>query len=430
MLRTARSRSLAMLLRSTAAAAALAASAGLATAAPLPEVVLWVQAGPEADALKATASAYTAKTTNPVRVDVQGRAGWRAKYETALAAGSKAVDGVLHITQQLPSLAAGGLLMPIDDAVVNAADYKVGDIPAVVQNEMKMDGKWYMMPTDITVETYVYRSDLIPTPPKTWADLRTTAQKFTQATTPGAPTKYGFAYSAGPGNVLPSWRGVMGAYGGQLIDDKGCVRVDSPEAIASWKFYLDLKNVDKVTPPDINAWDYPEILVGLQTGTLAQASFFSSGMPVLSDCAQSPNICKTIALLPQPEGPKGSRTRINPLGIMVNAATDKKESMMAFLKWATGPEGSVVYTKAGGSSPRASVLSDPELVKERPWYPAMVKAMENGMPTIRHARAREIAETFDRYAQQAVAGSTTPEESIKLAAAELRKLLGNEAACK
>src|SRR4051812_47022314 len=123
-----------------------------------------------------------------------------------------------------------------------------------------------MLPTDITLETYVYRSDLIPTPPATWDDLKQNARKFTKSLNDLSPTRYGYAYSAGPGNMIPSWRGIMGSYGGQLLDEKGCIRADSPKSIESWKFYVGLKNEDKVTPPDINNWDYPEILVGPQTG--------------------------------------------------------------------------------------------------------------------------------------------------------------------
>jgi multiple sugar transport system substrate-binding protein len=414
----------------SALALATFSSAGASIGAPLPEATFWVQSGPEADALTKAAAEYVSKTGNPVRIEPQGRAGWRAKYETALAAGSKAVDGVLHISQQVPTLAAAGLLLPVEPGLLNSADYNVNDIPNSVQNEMKMGDRWFMLPTDITLETYVYRTDLISSPPATWNELREIARRFTQSANSSSPTRYGYAYSAGPGNIIPSWRGVMGSFGAQLIDDKGCVRADSPQALESWKFYIGLKNEDKVTPPDINNWDYPEILVGLQTGTLAQASFFSSGMATLTDCAQSPNVCKFIALRAQPAGPQGSKTRINPLGIMVNASTDRKESVFAFLKWVTGPEGGKVYTQAGGTNPRVSILNDESFRASRPWYPAMITAMENGMPSIRHPRAREISETFDRYAQQAVAGSIKAEDALKQASIETRRLLGNEANCK
>ncbi|ASP20026.1 erythritol/L-threitol-binding protein [Antarctobacter heliothermus] len=406
----------------TAIALALAAP-GLAQA-ELANVTIWVQSGPEAEALGEVAKAYTENTGNPVTISPQGRAGWRQRYETALAAGSTEFDGVLHISRFVPALAAGGLIAPYDDYIAGAAEYDADDFPEIIQSEMKYDGTWYMMPTDITLETLVYRTDLIPEAPETWDDLRENALKFTQSHNPDSPTKYGFAYAGSPGNVMAAFLGIMGGHGGDFLDSQSCVTTDSPEVTAAWKMFVDMKNEDKVTPPDINAWDYPELLVGLQNGTLAQAQFFTAGMPILNDCAQSPDVCENLALVAQPEGPMGSKTRVNPLGVMMNAQSPNKDALWAFLEFATGKEGGVIYSKAGGQSPRSSVLANEEVASERPWVPEVLKASKAGMGTLRIAESREVAEAFDRYAQQAIAGQITPEESLIKAAEEMRAILG------
>lgn len=413
-----------------AASSARALSNPAIAQARLPNVTIWVQAGPEAEALQRTAAAYTAATGNPATVGVQGRAGWRQRYETALAAGSREFDGVLHITRFVPALAAGGLLAPLDDYIARSPDWNVADLPPVIQSEMKFNNRWYMAPTDITLETLVYRTDLIPRPPQSWDELRQNALRLTQAHNASSPTRYGYAYAAGAGNVMGSWLGIMGSYGADIVDARGCAIVDAPPAMAAWKFFIDLKNTDRVTPPDITAWDYPELLVGLQNGTLAQASFFTAGMPILTDCAQSPNVCRNIALVVQPAGPAGSRTRVNPLGIMVNAASQNKDATWAFVRWATGVEGGRIYTQAGGQNPRLSILGDAALAAQRPWTPEVLKAANAGVGTIRLAQSREIGEAFDRHAQQAVAGQIAPEESLRRAAAEIRQIMGNAAACR
>lgn len=409
-----------------------AVSAGLIAALPvrvtaqatLPNVTIWVQAGPEAEALGVVAAAYTQATGNPVTISPQGRSGWRQRYETALAAGSKEFDGVLHITRFVPVLAAGGLIAPYDDYIAASPEYDVADLSEIIQDEMKYDGKWFMAPTDITLETLVYRTDLIPSPPETWDELRENALKFTQSVNPDSPTRYGYAYAATPGNVMGAFLGIMGSYGGNFIDSQGCVTTDSPEMVRAWSMFLNLKNVDQVTPPDINAWDYPELLVALQNGTIAQASFFTAGMPILIDCAQTPDHCGNLALVAQPAGPAGSKTRINPLGIMMNAQSDNKDALWEFIKFATGKEGGLIYTQAGGQNPRSSVLANPAVAAERPWVPEVLKAAGAGVGSLRIAESREVAEAFDRFAQQAVAGQISPEESLTQAAAEMRAILG------
>ena len=183
-----------------------------------------------------------------------------------------------------------------------------------------------------------------------------------------------------------------------------------------------------MTPPDLNVWDYPQLLVGLQNGTVAQASFFTSGMPVLSDCSQT-KLCQNFALVAQPAGPHGSKTRVNPLGIMVNAASQNKDAAWAFLRYATGKDGGLVYTKAGGQSPRLSLLGDASIAPTRPWTPAIIAASKEGIGTLRIAHSRDVEETFNRYADRAIAGQLSPQESLKQASASLRKVL-DQSACK
>jgi len=390
----------------------------------LPEITLWAKTGPEADALKNSALVYTRETGNPVNVVVVGRSGYRQKYNTALAAGSTDVDGILDISRVTPSLAAAGLLAPLTDYVNNAEGYNLDEIPVAVQEEMKMGDDWYMVPTDISEESYVYRTDLIPEPPQTWEELRDIAEQYTKDLNSDSPTDFGYAYAASPGTMVGTWIGIQNAYGAYILDEDGKVVVDNQEAIDALSFLVDMKCKDGVTPPDITAWDYPELLVGLQTGMIPQASFFTAGMPVLTDCEQSPDVCDKIAFAPQPSGPNGSFTRINPLGIMVNAASTKLDAVWAFLEWLTGPDGGKVYTDFGGTSPRESILSDEKLISERPWIPAVYEASVNGAGSLRVGRAGEINDVFNKWVDQATSCDISAEEALRNAAEELRTLLG------
>lgn len=395
-----------------------------------PEIIMWAKAGPEGDALKNAAAVYERDTGNPVQVLIVGRSGFRQKYQTAFAAGSDEVDGVLDISRMVPSLAASGFLAPLDDLVVNTEGYNVDEIPEIVQTEMMFEDQWYMAPTDISAESLVYRTDLIPEPPATWEEMREIALEFTQSINPESPTEYGYSFAGCAGCMIGTWIGIEYGYGARVLDENGCVVVDSPEAIEAYQFYIDLKNVDGVTPPDVTAWDYPELLVALQEGVVAQASFFTAGMPVLTDCDQTPDLCENFAFVPQPAGPEGSWTRINPLGIMVNGASPRLEAVGAFLSWLTGPEGGKLYTLFGGTSPRPSVLDD-DLRAERPWLDALFEAAENGGGSLRIARAAEVNGVFNKWADLALAGDISAEEALTSAADEIRELLdeANNPAC-
>jgi ABC-type glycerol-3-phosphate transport system substrate-binding protein len=390
----------------------------------LPAVTAWSATGPEGDALQKAAEQYTRQTGNPVNVVLQARPTYRDKLQIALTGGSHEPDMALIISRDLVPYAAGGFVVPLDGYMAKAPSYNLDDIPKALWPEQQWQGKWYMAPTDLSVETLVYRTDLISSPPKTWDDLLALTKKFTQSITPQSPTKFGYAFSAGPQITEGSWYGILKAYGGAILDDKGKVAVDSPAAIASWTFMVDLLRKYKVTPPDIQSWDYPEILVGFQEGVLAMASFFNAGMPVLADCSKTPKFCGKFALVPQPAGPKGAFTRVQTLGLVLNAASNSRDAAWSFMAWVTGPVGGLAYTQFGGASPRASVAANPQIAKERPWTAAMQAAARSPALAIKNERSKELLDILHKWQSRALAGEISAEDSLKNAAKEMRALLG------
>ena len=340
----------------------------------LPPITIWAGTGPEGTAIEQMAKLYTEQTGNQVNVELMSRSVSRDRILNALASGNSEPDAFYLLGRDMFGYASAGFLAPLDEWIL-AKEFNINDIPELLWEAGMYDGKWYMVPMDASQETLVYRSDLIEKPPETYEELLELILKFSQSQNPDSPTKYGYAYSAGPNITEGSWMGPLAAYGGFMVDDQGNVGVDSPEAIQTWQWLVDLKCKYNATPPDITAWDYPEILVGLQEGVLAMASFFNAGMPVLNDCSQTPNLCGKFGYSKMPAGPKGPYTRNNPLGMSINVNSKNKEATWAFINFIAGPEGSLLYTKAGGNSPRASVLQNPEIIKDRPWTPEMLEAI-------------------------------------------------------
>ena len=390
-------------------------------AAPVP--VIWAKSGPEGDALIAAAQAYKEKTGKTVSIVIQGRANYRSAYNTALLAGSRDLDAVHDVAFVIPSLAAGGHIVSVDSYLQKHADYDVNDFQDVVQREMKFNDKWYMFPSDISSESLVYRTDLIGEAPKTWDELIEVAKKFTKSINPNSPTEFGYAFAAAPGVLEGTFQGIMKAYGATLVEEDGTIRIDDPKTVEAFQVFTDMRNKHRVVPSDVIAWDYPELLTALQEGIVPMAAFFTAGMPVLVDPSQSPKVAGNIAYSRQPAGPYGAFTRINPLGFMVNAKGQNTEGAIEFLIWLTGKEGSYIYTKAGGSSPRKSVLEREEFYSARPWYPEMLKAAEQGVGSIRLAEQAMIRNTFNKWASQALNGDMSVQQAFSEAAKELKGLL-------
>lgn len=386
--------------------------------------VIWAKSGPEGSALQKSAEVYKERTGKQIDVVIQGRSGYRSAYNTALLAGGSDLDAVLDTAFVVPGLAAGGHILCLEDAIGSSKDYDADDFPDVVKREMSYDGKWYMFPTDISAESLVYRTDLFEKAPETWDELLDTAKKFTRSINPDSPTEYGFGFAGANGVLEGTFQGIMKAYGASLVNEKTKeITVDSKEAKTAFQVYVDMRNLYKVVPPDVTAWDYAEPLIALQEGVVASAQFFTAGMPDLYSMELSPKVAGKLRFVHQPAGPFGSFTRINPLGIMVNANGKHRKATLDFLLWLTSKEGGLVYTEAGGASPRSSIMSDPAFIAERPWYEEVAIATKHGAGSIRIAEQSVIKEVFNKWASLALNGDLSVDEAFDLAAKEMKDSL-------
>lgn len=386
--------------------------------------IIWAKSGPEGDALLAAAKVYTEETGNQIDVVIQGRSGYRPAYNTVLLAGSSEVDAILDVGFVVPGLAAGGHILSIDEYIKNSSDYDLEDFDEIIKSEMSYNGEWYMFPTDISSESLVYRTDLFDEKPATWDDLIEKAKEFTRSYNPDSPTEYGFGFSGYNSGVEGTFQGIMRAYGGSLIDEDTMeIKVDSPETKEAFQVYVDMRNEQKIVPPDVIAWDYAEPLIALQEGVVASAQFFTAGLPDLYSEELTPELAGKFAFVAQPEGPYGTFTRMNPLGVMVNANSQHLEKTVEFLLWLTGKEGGRVYTDAGGASPRKSIMSDPKYMAERPWYGELMFAAEHGTGSMRVAEQAIIADSFNKWASLALNGDMTVDEAFDACAEELRNLI-------
>jgi ABC-type glycerol-3-phosphate transport system substrate-binding protein len=130
-------------------------------------------------------------------------------------------------------------------------------------------------------------------------------------------------------------------------------------------------------------------------------------------------------LASNPAGSKGSITSVQTLGLALNSKSNNKDAAAKFAFWVMSPEGALIYTKAGGTSPRLSVFTNPEVVKSRGnWWEDYQKALSIGHGTIRHPQANELLKAMNDQISKAFAGQMEPEAALKQAAADMRKILG------
>jgi ABC-type glycerol-3-phosphate transport system substrate-binding protein len=130
-------------------------------------------------------------------------------------------------------------------------------------------------------------------------------------------------------------------------------------------------------------------------------------------------------LAPNPAGSAGSFTFVQTLGLLLNSQSKNKDAAADFAFWVVSPEGAKIFTEAGGTSPRISVFTDPEIAASRgAWWNDYAEALKSGHGTIRDPNASQLLEALNAQISAAYAGQISPEDALKQAAQDMREILG------
>jgi len=392
----------------------------VAQASDIPVVL--IESGPEANAMAKVAEAYQKATGNNIELQIVGRKVMFPLMTKVLLARSSDIDLIYGGSYKLYGYAAAGVLEPLDpfinDPELTPAEYDLND----VLDTYKFEGKTYGIPFDTSGWFLYYRKDLIPEPPQTWEELTEIAKKFTKSINPDSPTKYGLGYYGHIGRSGSRFFApILWSYGGQIVDDKGNVKLDEPEAIKAGELLANWKE-EGILSPEVPSWGYSEVKSALENGVVPMAAPFPNAAYTTLQGEYKDKIA--VALTPGNKTPEGLRriTYHQGLVLMMNQASNKKRAAWDFIKYLTGKEGMLVYVKAGGTASRKSILTNPDIVKERPEFPLLAKTLESGRTNPPITYWETLQETMNIAFSEIFAGQKTVEEAFGEAAKSLREM--------
>lgn len=156
---------------------------------------------------------------------------YNTKLGSAVAAGTVPDVGILD----QPLVARFALDGTIKEVPAGTVDEKIFYEGAL--NTNKVNDKLYGLPLDHTAVALFYNKTLVPTPPKTWDELKATAAKIHQADSKIA----GMVVPKGDGYGGWMWPGFLGAAGGSLVDEKNKkILFDQQPGVDALQLWVDL----------------------------------------------------------------------------------------------------------------------------------------------------------------------------------------------
>lgn len=325
-----------------------------------------------------------------------------------LTSGTGAFDAYAFAYQWKHEIASYSADLNTASAVETAPDLALDDYPnRVIDVYGMVEDKLVGLPILGDVTQLVWNKDqyteagLDPNKaPATWEEVFENGVKLNSA------EHAGFGLPGGKASQTASvWMILFAANGGEWFDENFMPQLDSGAGLAATKFMVE--KLQTIAPAGNLTWDFPEMLNGLTSGQSAQSMMWPGGFGTLLDPEQS-STAKSVAWAPTP-----GAALLGGWSIGVNESSAEREAALLYAAWLSSPETQKLTATMGTAPARVSVLSDPELVKDNPQYPAVLEGMSGTVaefPPINESEQINIM-IYDEL-NAALSGDKTAEQAV------------------
>jgi multiple sugar transport system substrate-binding protein len=325
---------------------------------------------------------------------------YNTKLGSAIASSGAPDAGVLD--QPLVSkYALDGTIKEVPAGLIDESGYYKGAL-----DTNRANGKLYGMPVDQTGVALFYNKKLVPTPPKTWDELKQMATQVHQA----HPDVAGMNVPKGDGYGAWMWPGVVAGNGGQMADDQNKkILFDQPKAVEALQLWVDLM---QSSPRKITDSDKP-----FENGLAAMEISGPWDVPTIH--TDFPDLDFGVAPLPYKTEPAGN---IGGENAVVFSTTKNADLAWKWLKFMANADNNGAVADAFGGFP---VNPTAKVVPAGPEQAAFLEQMK-----VAHARPAvpqwiQINDEIIAPAiETALTGKATAQQALTDAAAKSRSLLG------
>ena len=390
--------------------------------------------GPLADGLVALIPQF--EDENPgIKVEVVPFP-WTTFFEKVISlARSKSgeFDVIFADDPWMPNIVDGGLSVNLTEAYGATRDDDVpeisydvfswpppyGPIPKDFQTGERPD--LHALPIQGNVIMFYIRQDILDeqglAPPETWDDVLKIAETVHCPDCDPPFYAYNVRGAAGSDALALLW-----SLGGGIFDDEFNVILDNEAGCDALKLY---EQLSKYLPPGGNTYGTTEMVAEVISGRAMMGIGWPGDAYAAFEDETDSDVAGKILYLPLPASEVGAPhvSMMGHWGLVLNAHSENKDATWAYMEWMHyNQEHALAYAHAGGIPFRKSVFNDPELILEKPWFPAQFEALmvpPKWRP--RSTQATGISLAILGPAFSAVgAGDMTGQEACEQAGAEIR----------
>ncbi|MCE4612359.1 MAG: ABC transporter substrate-binding protein [Desulfurococcales archaeon] len=380
------------------------------------KITVLARSGTYAEGLKIAAAQFEAETG--IRVEVQ-ELGYKELYDklsTEALQKTGAFDVVMLDDPWLAGFASQGFLEDIGRMLEERGLTVDPDFIDSAIEVSKYKGTLYALPYAGNVQLFVYRTDLYSkygfSKPTTWNDVLEAAKKIYEE-----EGIYGYVIRGKKGNpVVTNFLPIFWAHGAKIVDENGNVMVDSPQAIAALKLFIELK---KYSPPGTESFDSAEVKASIFEGRVAASIIWPAWVPDINDPSKS-KAAGNVEVIPPP----GAAPMIGAWLLAIPVSSKNKDTALDFILFVLSKDmQKKIALEAGVPPTRESLYTDPDVVAKYSWYPTQLEALKNSQMRPRVPEWSQIEDILANYIHQALIGAMSPEEALSKAKQEIEAVV-------
>lgn len=375
--------------------------------------------GPEGDVIRRQLARF-ADAHPGVRVDLQvtpDSADQRHQlYVQWLNARAESPDVLQLDVIWIAEFAAAGWVLPLDRFAPDADDF----VPAALE-AARWNGSLYALPWFIDVGLLYWRTDLLEHAPRSLAELREDAQRLRDAGSVRAGLVWQGARYEGLVTVFLEH---LTAFGGGILDDRGRVIVNAPEAVRALTFMTDAVRAGGIVPASALTWQEEQTRFAFQNGDAAFMRNWPYAWSLVQDASQS-RVAGRVAVATFPAGEGGrAAAALGGAQLAVNAWSAHPALAYELAAFLTAPAQMLERARLASQLPARRSVYDETLAEElRLPLDQVTAALDAAVARPATPVYSELSELLQVRIHRALTGQQTAEDALGEAARELRELL-------
>src|SRR5687768_2192679 len=320
-----------------------------------------------------------------------------------------------------PEFAAAGWVLPLTRYGPASGEF----FPATIEANT-WAGQLYALPWFADVGLLYRRTDLVPREPGTLEEMVASAR--TAMSRRGGP-RYGIvSQGARYEGLITGFVEYLGAFGGRIIDEKGEVVVNRPEAVRALEFMRDQLYGSRVVPLDVLTWHEEEARFAFQNGNAVFMRNWPYPVAAMSDTAQS-KVAGKFAVSPMPKSATAATghptAALGGAQLAINAYTEFPDAAYKLIAYLTAPEQMLERAQAVGQYPTRPALYDDPRLKSAIAIPLddARRAVESATPRPVTPIYTELSEILQIELHRALVRQAEPRDALNSAAARINRLI-------